>query len=235
MEKNSLIEEILTIEEGQVFECKRVLKKPSEVLPTICAFANTDGGVFVYGLEDAKKTSGKERLKGIAEARDNCDELLKLIANDFVPPLPKIESNYLDIVNAQNLEDRLLIISVDASKTVHSLRSGQTYIRRGSQNNLLTHEQAMQLQYEKGTITFESELAKNVTLKDLDNKAIEEFMNFNKSEEKDILRFFLNNGLAEEVNGRTYLNNAAVLLFAVNPFVSLKRKCAITIIPEKRL
>ncbi len=227
---NNFIEKILSIEEGQVFEYKRVLKKPSEVLPTICAFANTDGGVFIYGLEDVKKSLGKERLKGIAEAKDNCDELLKLIANNFIPPLPKIGFNYIDIVNTQNLPDRLLIISVDASKTIHSLRSGQTYIRRGSQNNLLTHEQAMQLQYEKGTITFESELAKNVTLKDLDNKIIEEFMDFNKSEEKGILRFFLNNGLAEEINSKIYLNNAAAFLFAINPFVSLKRKCGITII-----
>lgn len=54
------IEKILANEEGQTFECKRVLKKPSEVLPTICAFANADGGLFVYGVADKKHFSGNE-------------------------------------------------------------------------------------------------------------------------------------------------------------------------------
>lgn len=226
----STVVKILSIAEGQTFECKRVLKKPADVLPTICAFANTDGGVFVYGLEDPKKSLGKDRLKGISEAPNNCDELLKLISNDFVPPIPKVETQYIEVVNTQGQNDKLLVVFIDASRSVHSLRSGQTYIRRGSQNNLLTHEQSMYLQYEKGAITFESELARKVNLNKLDPKRIEEFMSFNKSEEKDILKFFANNGLAEEIDGKIYLNNAAVLLFAVNPFVSLKRKCGITII-----
>lgn len=223
------IEKILANEEGQSFECKRVLKKPSDVLATICAFSNADGGLFVYGVADKKQASGKDRLIGISENPGNCDELLKLIATNFVPPLPQLEQLYPDIINSNGAQDKILLISIASSKAVHSLISGETYFRRGSQNNRLTHEQAMRLQYEKGTITFESELAEKVTLKMLEQRSLEEFMRHNKSEEEDILKFFINNGLAEEKGDKTYLNNAAAFLFAENPSIALKRKCGVTI------
>ncbi|MEK7849971.1 MAG: RNA-binding domain-containing protein [Candidatus Omnitrophota bacterium] len=223
------IEKILTQDEGQTFECKRVLKKPSDVLTTVCAFANADGGLFVYGVADKKQCSGKERLVGISESPNNCDELLKLISANFVPPLPQIDSLYVDIINSKGIQDKVLLVFIISSKSVHSLVSGETYFRRGSQNNRLTHEQAMRLQYEKGTITFESELAERVSFKTLDQHRVEEFMRHNDSEEKDILKFFLNNGLAEEKGSNIFLNNAAVLLFADNPSIALKRKCGITI------
>ncbi|MHB0946673.1 MAG: RNA-binding domain-containing protein [Sedimentisphaerales bacterium] len=225
---SEIITSILSTEEGQNFECKRASKKPADVLHTICAFANTDGGTFVYGLEDPKKASGTNRLRGITEASDNCGELLKLIACNFIPPLPDIVSRYVEIVNTNKKNDQLLIIIVPTSKNVHSLHSGQTYIRRGSQNNILTHEQAMQLHYEKGSTSFESELA-DISIEDLDKQNIEKFMHFNKSQDKNLLKFLANNGLAEKRDGNFRLNNAAALLFATNPFIALKRKCGITI------
>lgn len=224
-----LINKLLERDEGQAFECKRIQKKPSEVLPTICAFANTDGGLFIYGIADQKHFSGKDRLLGISEDPNNCDELLKLIARNLVPPLFKVEHKYLEIFNSKGLPDKILLVWVDVSKTVHSLVSGQTYMRRGAQNNLLTHEQAMRLQYEKGTITFEAELVKNISIDKLDATSIQTFRESNKSEERDGLKFFAKNGLAEENADKIYLNNAAVLLFAENPSIALKRKCGITI------
>lgn len=223
------IEKILTNEEGQTFECKRVLKKPSDVLSTICAFANADGGLLVYGVADRKQSSGRERLTGVSESPAHCDELLKIISANFVPPLPQVDPLYLDIVNAKGQQDKILLIFIPSSKSVHSLSSGETFFRRGSQNNRLTHEQAMRLQYEKGSITFESELAEKVSFKMLDQAAVEEFIRHNNSEENDFFRFFLNNGLAEEKEGKIILNNAAGLLFADNPSIALKRKCGITI------
>ncbi|HHT9106732.1 MAG TPA: RNA-binding domain-containing protein [Candidatus Wujingus californicus] len=224
-----LIEKLLKLEEGQDFECKRVLKKPSEVLPTICAFANADGGILVYGIGDKKQSSGKERLFGISEKRENCDDLLKLMANGFTPPLPSIDHKYIDTLNVKGESDQILMIFVEGSKTVHSLMSGQTYMRRGSQNSLLTHEQSMRLQYEKGVITFESELASKISWEAMDQNLIREFMEHNKSEEKDVLRFFAKNGLADFEDGKIYLNHAAVLIFSENPTILLKRKCGITI------
>jgi len=224
-----LIASLLVQEEGQTFECKRALKKPSEVLETLCAFANTDGGLFVYGIADEKHFTGEKRLIGINEAPDHSDELLKIISRNFVPPLPAIKHGYVDIVNATGQPDRLLIVKIGSSTTVHSLSTGHTYIRRGRQNNILTHEQSLRLQYEKGSITFETEPARGVKVNHLNQKLAEEFMANNKSQEKGLLKFFLKNGLADEDKGNILLNNAAVLLFTENPSIALKRKCGITI------
>ena len=87
----------------------------------------------------------------------------------------------------------------------------------------------MRLQYEKGTISFESELVKRVGLHALKEDMVQELMAHNRSEEKDILKFFIKNGLAEEEDGKIYLNNAAVLVFSENPSIALKRKSGITI------
>jgi ATP-dependent DNA helicase RecG len=155
---------------------------------------------------------------------------LKLLANDFIPPIPAVRHHYMDIVNHEGKPDRLLVITVEPSKSVHSLRSGQTYIRRNNQTNLVNHEQSLRLQYEKGSITFESEMVKNVAIEALDQKLLQEFLNYNKSDGKNIERFLLNNGLAEETEGKILLNNAAVLIFSPNPSIALKRKCGITIV-----
>jgi len=50
--KESIIDRIIAAKEGQTFETKRAKKKPSEILPTICALANTGGGIFIYGVAE---------------------------------------------------------------------------------------------------------------------------------------------------------------------------------------
>ncbi|MFH2137725.1 MAG: RNA-binding domain-containing protein [Candidatus Omnitrophota bacterium] len=225
-----LISKLLNAKESQLFECKQIKKKPSEVLPTICAFANTDGGIFIYGLGDPGKIPQKERIVGTSEHPDNVGELLKLIASEFEPPIPNIKTFYLDVINCKGENDQVLMISVDPSRDVHSIRTGKTFIRRGTRNDLLTHKQSLQLQYEKGTITFESEICKDISPDEFDQAMFKGFLEYNDSKEKDILKFLSKNGLARRKDDKFYLTNAAILLFGENPSVLLKRKVGIKII-----
>ncbi len=224
-----IIDNLLSKDESQTFECKRAKKKPSEVLPSICALANADGGLFVYGLSDPEKGSGSGRLIGISEAEDHADELVRLIGKEFDPPIQDISHRYLDITNVEGNPDRLLLFILNPSTEVHSIRSGPTYVRRGRQNVLLTHRQSLQLQYEKGAISYESELCPSVSMDDLDQDLLKAFLRYNDSE-ADPIKFFLKNGLAEEKNGKATLNNSAILLFGINPAVILKRKASISIV-----
>ncbi|MBI3306894.1 MAG: putative DNA binding domain-containing protein [Candidatus Omnitrophica bacterium] len=231
LEDNDVIPSLIEREESQIFECKQIQKKPSDVLPTLCAFANSDGGIFIYGLIDPAKAKGKERLAGISGVPDHSDELLRLIGKDFDPPLRDVTHFFLKIQNVSGNEDKLLLISIEPSKEVHSLRSGYTYLRQGKQNVHLTHRQSLQLQYEKGSISYESEEVKRATLNDLDASLIGTFLEFNKSAEiAEPLKFFSKNGLAVLKNGEYSLTNAAVLLFGNNPTVALHCKSGITIV-----
>jgi ATP-dependent DNA helicase RecG len=64
----SRIETLLNTAESQTLEFKRVSgKMVGKALATICAFANTDGGVLTLGIADPKSASGKARLYGIEE------------------------------------------------------------------------------------------------------------------------------------------------------------------------
>ena len=83
MSTDSPLQSILGQKESQTFECKRAKKKPSQVLATLCAFANSEGGVFVYGLGDPEKMSGASRLIGLSEAPDHADELIRLLSKNF--------------------------------------------------------------------------------------------------------------------------------------------------------
>jgi ATP-dependent DNA helicase RecG len=52
------------VEEGLQLDFKRVGKNDS-ALETVCAFANTEGGVLVLGVEDPRKATGRDRAFGV--------------------------------------------------------------------------------------------------------------------------------------------------------------------------
>lgn len=65
-ESTLLLEQVLSRSESRHLEFKRVSgKMVNKALETICAFANTEGGVLVLGLADPKEHQGRERLFGI--------------------------------------------------------------------------------------------------------------------------------------------------------------------------
>jgi ATP-dependent DNA helicase RecG len=82
---DALVEQLLRLEEGRVFEAKRVGPRNDKKLETILAFANTDGGLLVLGLEDAAKAQGRERVYGIGENPESVDELRRLVRTRITP------------------------------------------------------------------------------------------------------------------------------------------------------
>lgn len=218
------IEKLLDREEGQAFEAKRVEKKPSDILPTICAFANSDGGIMVYGLADIKFAKGRKRLLGIGAKRDHVDELRHLITKEFVPPIPDIKDA---IVRAGEVE--LFIIRIERSANVHSLRKGPTYIRRGARNVQITHEESLRLQYEKGAVHWEQEKAAGLTLDDLDQDRLREWAESVESK-GDVEQLLIDNKLGMWDAGKFSLLNAAVVVFGKNPALALGNKSSIRVV-----
>jgi ATP-dependent DNA helicase RecG len=211
-------------DEWHMFECKRAATKPSVALNTIVALANTNGGLFVLGLEDYKKATGAKRLLGINENRDNISELLKLINQDITPAVA-YQTVEIPIININGEKDHLCVIRVIKSNTIHSLRNGDTYIRRGNQNNKIGAEEIIRLKYEKGSISVESESADIKDLAELDDSLLTEYKNDTRARYEDKWQFLKDNGLV--TNG--FLNKGAILLFGKNPSIQLKSKVGIKI------
>lgn len=223
--EKELIDLLLESQEWDTFECKRAAAKPAVLLETVVAFANTDGGVLVIGMEDPKKAIGKDRLVGIRENRDNISDFLKLIQKDIEPPILVWKKSEIDLINTKKEKDILIIINIQKSNDVHSLKKGDTFARRGSQNIKIGSSEIIRLKYEKGTIRFEDEKSEIQDLTLLDRELLDEYKKFTSSIEGDDWQFLKDNGLALRGN----LTKAGVLLFGKNPSVLLKSKVGIKI------
>lgn len=230
MGDNNLIQILLDNREWQSFECKRAAVQPYRLLETVVSFANTDGGMLVIGLEDPEKVKQNEkRLLGVNENPDNVSEFLKLIDKELDPPLKLYHKFEVEIVNVDNKKDFLLIIVVNKSNDVHSLKRGDTFVRRGRQNVKIGSSEIIRLKYEKGSIKFEDEESYIDDLGLLDASLFEQYKKDTQSESEDNWQFLKDNGLVATKSGKHFLTKAGVLLFAKNPSVTLRCKSGVKI------
>lgn len=231
MKKNTkLVDILLSNEEWQTFECKRAAVQPNRLLETVVAFANTDGGTVVVGLEDPSKAEGKNRLVGISENPDNVSEFLKLISKEIDPPIIILNHFEIEIENKQKKHDRLLLVRIEKSNEVHSLKKGDTFVRRGRQNFKIGATEILRLKYEKGTAKFENESSSVNDLTELNLQLLKRYKKDTNSENEDDWQFLKDNGLANKSSGKFFLTKAGILLFAKNPSVLLGNKCGVKII-----
>lgn len=229
MTDQEILQLFLDTQEWQTFECKRAAVQPGRLLETVVAFANTDGGFLVVGLEDPRKAQGEKRLVGISENPDNVSEFLKLIEKEIEPPLRLWSKFDLEILNTQKNKDALLVVNIKKSNEIHSLKKGDTFVRRGRQNVKIGSQEIMHLQYEKGSIRFEDERSGIMAIDEVNKKLLNEYKKDTQSENEDDWQFLKDNGLAVKRNSGFELTKAGVLLFGKNPSVILKSKSGVKI------
>jgi len=229
MTDKEILKLFLDTQEWQQFECKRAAVQPHKLLETVVAFANTEGGYVVVGLEDPSKAKNLDRLVGISENPDNVSEFLKLIEKELDPPIRLWSRFELEITNTKNVKDKLLVANINKSNDVHSLKKGDTFVRRGRQNVKIGSTEIMRLKYEKGSVKFEDEPSNAVSLDTLDTNLLVQYKKDTNSESQDDWQFLKDNGLAIKRNYKFELTKAGVLLFDKNPSVALRGKCSIKV------
>lgn len=86
------IAKLLATPESRTLEFKRISVKQSRMYEAVCAFANSEGGLLVIGIGDAKamKPGDKpqSRLFGIEENPEGFDDFRRELLNRFTPPSP---------------------------------------------------------------------------------------------------------------------------------------------------
>lgn len=229
MTDQEIVDIFLSTQEWQTFECKRAAIKPADLLESVVALANTEGGYIVLGLEDPGKAQRSERLIGISENPSNVSDILKLLEKDIDPPLFLWEKFELDIINVRGIADKLLVLNIKKSNDVHSLKKGDTYARKGSQNVKIGSTEIMRLKYEKGAVKFEGENSGIESLEILDHDLLRRYKTDTSSTGLDDWQFLKDNGLAIDSGGKKSLTKAGVLLFGKNPSVALASKSGIKI------
>jgi len=188
--------------ENQKIEFKESWRE--EHLRGICAFANSHGGIFYIGKNDAGKITGLP----------NCKKLLEDIPNQI-----KNNLGILADVNAKKEKGlECITIKVKSSKSPVSFK-GKCYIRSGSTTQELNGSALTSFLLEKNNMTWESVVEAEATIKDLDPHSIEKFRERARqrfpeaSNEKSDIQLLEKLHL---VKGQK-LTRAGILLFGKNP------------------
>ena len=213
----ALVTQLVAAPESRTLEFKRVSgKMVGKALETVCAFANTDGGLLVLGMEDTAKVSGRARLFGIQENVEALDELDRKLRTQFNPPIGDLRLARVPCVLRDKTVGHLALLRVPASERVHSIVDSGTWARLSASNRQLAAPEVVELSYRRGVRTAESELV-SVPLDLLQSQSWRRFVVGRGLQAGDFADQLCRIGLAERVGSQVQPRRAAVLLFAEEP------------------
>jgi len=136
---------------------------PEKLAETLVAFANSDGGTLVLGMNE------HGRLGGLL-AGDEAEETLRAALRLCRPPV------HTDWQQEQMPEGVVVLLRVDRSGTVHSLWDGRILVRKGMDNQPIEGEEFQQLFVNRPIGDFETEIVPGATREDLDEDVIDDYI-----------------------------------------------------------
>ena len=218
MDIRSKINQLLTLEymqtenENKYFDRKSAQIRVVDLAPHISAFANADGGTLVIGINDKERTlegidsCGEEKINGFINAPKDCCR-----------PMPRYREEFIDITNEAGQPDRILLLHIEPSvDQVIRTSNDRTYLRIGDKSKEMLGENLRNLEYAKGSRHFEDEINQNASLEDLDQELLNAYKKRIGAEGIDTYQVLKARGFLQNRDGKEYLTNAAVLLFAKN-------------------
>lgn len=193
--------------ESQRVEFKRSLSERKEILETVCAFSNSEGGVILVGVDDNGNITGIELGKSTLEELIN--EIKSSIEPSIIPQTEVIEVS----------GKKVLVISISEGLNKPYLLKGVAFKRFGRTNQRISREELekMILEKHKEVLLFEDRVL-DADLSEIDESKIEKFVSEVKfSRNMDLpystVREFLERlGLIREK-----ITTAALLCFSKNP------------------
>lgn len=200
--------------EDQTFDRKRATISPSDLATIIVGFANADGGTIVIGQADDKIFEGINHV-----GQDKINELKKVCINLCIPPI-FVRDEEISITNKNGVEDRLLLLHVAQSETLHKTHKDDVYYRKGDSTIRLTSEARTALEYDRGNRNFENEEVYDCTLEDLDESIFERYKELT-GYSGSFSALLTNRRLASVKDGKLVMRVSGVLLFAKDPSIFL--------------
>lgn len=226
---DQLVDQLLEIEESGRFEVKRIKGNLARIIESVVAFANSDGGMIVIGLEDPDKAHGRQRVFGLQENLVNWDELNRCIKSRITDiamlPLKIIEIGCTLITGQAG---SIAVLQVGKSSAIHSVVNDGTWVRLNKGNKELTAQEIHELMFARGAITAESQLIEVPF--DLLNTSSWQTYAQKRNLTRPIEQAMYHIGLAKkDKDDKLKPTWAAVLLFAEEPAGLLTGKASIRI------
>lgn len=192
--------------EGPQIEFKE--RYSSRALETLVAFANTDGGQVLLGVNDAG------RIVGIADPDKVVESVLSACREAISPPItPLVEIVWL-------AEGAVVVAQVQPSGRMHT-KSGAVFVRHGRQTRKATHEEIWQLTLRERPEVYERQPATGAQWSDLDIARLREYFRARapraESVEASLSELAIADGFAVVSAGQTLPTIAGMVLFGREP------------------
>ncbi|MCW5933199.1 MAG: putative DNA binding domain-containing protein [Fimbriimonadia bacterium] len=202
------IEKLIRSGESETVEFKQSTGEIKEILQTICAFANSHGGVILVGVGDQGDVVGVNIGKGTLESLVNT--IQQQTDPKVFPSLNKIE-----------LEGKsILVLQVEESPIKPILIKGRGYRRVGRNNHILSSAEVANLSLFSRRMSWDAGPAENLSLEDVEPKALHEWLSLARRERS--LDVNLDTPLEDiliklDLLREGQLTRAAILLFGKEP------------------
>jgi ATP-dependent DNA helicase RecG len=212
---------LLSTPESKTLDFKRLGSgKVARMLETICAFANTEGGLLAIGIADAKELrpgdKPNQRLWGVEENPEAFDELQRKCRTHFNPPIRTVGFFRLGCTLRDGGHGHVVLARIGKSTRVHSVVDGGTWSRGEASNRQLSAGEISDLAYQRGERSAESEnVAVSLDLLNTDTWRL--FLTKRGLKSGTFAEQLCRVGLAEKSVDEVLPRRAAVLLFADEP------------------
>lgn len=167
--------------EDQWFDRKSVKIKADDLAVHLIGFANAEGGTIVVGIEKDGTVTG-------IDGHDDHVNRLRQCAIDFTTPPVAHTVSELDCIDHRGNPNHLLVFEIDPSEKVHRTTRGDVLQRIGDQTRRLNEESSRELAFSKGEMLFDESPVPGVTLEDLDESAIQRYVDAVGGERDRVLR-----------------------------------------------
>ncbi|MCK5177460.1 MAG: putative DNA binding domain-containing protein [Candidatus Aenigmarchaeota archaeon] len=205
------LKQVIQNGESENVEFKESLKLVKEIAQSICAFANTSGGIVCIGISD------KGKIIGADIGANTIENLANHIRNNT-------DSQLYPSINVEEIQNKnIVVLEVKEAKEKPVFYKKHAYKRIGKTNPELSSAELRRIAKESGEKEyFDERVCEGASLEDIDEKAADLFkMKCFKVTGKEIissnielLKLFK---CIKEVNGHIKPTNAGVLLFGKDP------------------
>lgn len=131
--------------EGRHFEFKKSTKYVDKVLPTICAFLNSDGGYMIFGIEDTTL-----KMTGVNITLKEIDNFILSVIDRIYHEMKIVRQDNKESINIHNITQEtvklkngkyILIVKVVPEPGIHyQLHDGLVYHRLNASNMKIRNE-----------------------------------------------------------------------------------------------
>ena len=189
----------MTNKESQTLEYKQSWR--NDCLKAVSAFANSDGGVLIVGLDDKGKPSGLKNFKKLLE------------------DIPNTIRNKLGIIPSIKPNKKNTIKITVAPCSVPISYNGKYYIRSGSTVQELQGKELADFLMKKSGSTWDDIVEERAGFNEMNNDSIEKFKKYAVDRIPSIIKETDNTTLLQKLNliDDGDLKRAAVLLFGNDP------------------